>query len=133
MKKTKFKVDVKLSNAVNKIKTGVINTFGKRIVVGINMYVVDIKDEGHSELAFQYTTYQNGSTKVEPIFCIRDYNVTPKEFVNQFNKLIKEEEKKYKKDKEERIKKLGYKLVPTVYSHTGFAYRKVNKKLNKKQ
>jgi hypothetical protein len=132
MKKAKLKVDVKLSNAINKIQTGVIDIFGKRIFVGINMFVVHIKDEGHSELAFQYT-YQNGSTKVEPIFCVRDYNVTPKEFVNQFNKLIKEADKKYEKDKEERIKNLGYKLVPTVYSHTGFAYKKVNKKINKKQ
>jgi hypothetical protein len=125
MKKTKLKADVKLTNALNEIQTVVIDIFGKRVPVGINMFIVDIKDDGHSELAFEYTTYQNGTTKVVPIHCVRDYNVAPKEFVNQFNKVLDEADKKYEKDKSDKIKKLGYGLVPTVYSPSGFAYKKL--------
>jgi len=125
MKKTKLKADVKLTNALNEIPTVVLDIFGKRVPVGINMFVIDIKDDGHSELAFQYTRHQNGTTEVAPIFCVRDYNVTPKEFVNQFNKILDEADKKYEKDKSDKIKKLGYGLVPTVYSPSGFAYKKL--------
>ena len=126
MKKTKLKADVKLTNALNEIPTVVLDIFGKRVPVGINMFVIDIKDDGHSELAFQYTRHQNGMTEVAPIFCVRDYNVTPKEFVNQFNKLLDEADKKYEKDKSDKIKKLGY-----VRSPLGFHYEKTMPKFIK--
>jgi|688.fasta_scaffold03477_45 hypothetical protein len=119
MKNKTLSVEVKLKNILNENPIVVLDIFGKKFPVGINMFVISIKDDGHTELAFEYTKYQNGSTKVEPIFCVRDYNVTPKEFVNQFNKVLDEADKKYEKDKSDKIKKLGYVRYPF-----GYLYKK---------